>query len=333
MNSDLIFENEDELVTHVIKFFFASILEKEHFERVVGNCLTNPEAKARREHLITQGKFSLKDFVHFWSKEISPGGGLFKSMIVEELLRRFCVAHLLNRSELLNSYGLDCYQVNEPLAKFFLERDALENLAFGFSYIVRKYQNSILHLVVQDKSGDCWNGTGFLCISKVHVLTNKHVIDEDADAAPRIMTPAGVTLTAKAIYRSPDIDLALIELTEPLDARPLFPYAPALPLDEVLTMGYPRIPLAKSFPLVAHKGEINGHVDVPEGRRLLFSAKTSPGNSGGPLINRAGLVVGIVTEHLQSESALAKGLQPYFAAIPNDDIGPFILSVPKPLSH
>jgi S1-C subfamily serine protease len=58
-----------------------------------------------------------------------------------------------------------------------------------------------------------------------------------------------------------------------------------------------------------------------------FSAKTAPGNSGGPLINRAGLVVGVVTEELQSEYAAGKGVQPYFAAIPSAQIVAFVQEI------
>jgi S1-C subfamily serine protease len=92
-------------------------------------------------------------------------------------------------------------------------------------------------------------------------------------------------------------------------------------------MGYPRIPLAKASPMVAHKGEINGHASLAHGDRLLFSAKTAPGNSGGPLISRAGLVVGVVTEDLQSEQAKAKNIQPYFAAIPSIQLVTFAQEV------
>jgi S1-C subfamily serine protease len=225
------------------------------------------------------------------------------------------------------SFGIDYYAVNEPLAKFLLERDALENLAFDFSFLVEKYSKSILHFVVTDNKGDIWNGTGFLFGFKNWALTNKHVIDEDASRTPRVLTSAGQELSVMGIYRCDSDDLALVQLADPMDARPLFPFPNVEPLDEIVTMGYPRIPLSTSSPMVAHKGEINGKVSLAHGDRLLFSAKTGPGNSGGPLLNRAGLVVGVVTEDLQSETIRAKNIQPYFAAIPSSQLAAFTKEV------
>jgi S1-C subfamily serine protease len=317
VNRDFLFEDERELVTHVVEFFFASVLSKEHFDKVVAICLANPEPTSTNRHIfIRKGQFSLKDFLHYWMT-LNPKGGLLKNIVIEELLRRFSRCHLLNRSDLLASYGLDYYQVNEGLARFFLERDALENLAFDFSYLVAKYSGSILRLVVTDKHGDIWNGTGFLFVSNQTVVTNRHVVDGDANQKPRVLTAAGRELPVKTIYSDSEDDLALVLLEGPFDARPLFPVAKADPLDEIVTLGYPRIPLAKTSPLVAHKGEINGSITLPHGERLLFSAKTAPGNSGGPLLNRAGLVVGIVAEDLQSDWARTNNVQPYFAAIPS----------------
>lgn len=324
MNRDFLFKNEEALITQVIEFFFASILQKDRFDKVVEICLKNPQIhRPNGGVLIQQGKFSLKDFLYYWSV-LNPKGGLLKNIVIEELLRRFCNNQLLNRSDLFLSLGIDFYQVNEPLAKFFLERDALENLAFDFSHLVEKYSRSIMHFVVTDKTGDIWNGTGFLTAFKSWVITNKHVIEEDAKQLPRVLAITGQELSVKKIHCSKASDLALVELVEPFDGRPFFPMLQVELLDEIVTMGYPRIPLAKASPMVAHKGEINGHASLVHGDRLLFSAKTAPGNSGGPLINRAGLVVGVVTEDLQTEQAKAKDIQPYFAAIPSVQLIAFV---------
>jgi S1-C subfamily serine protease len=327
MNRDFLFKDEEALITQVIEFFFASILQKDRFDKVVEICRKNPQMhKPNGDILIQQGKFSLKDFLYYWSV-LNPKGGLLKNIIIEELLRRFCNNQLLNRSDLFLSLGVDFYQVNEPLAKFFLERDALENLVFDFSHLVEKYSKSIMHFVFTDKTGDIWNGTGFLAGSKSWVITNKHVIEGDVKQMPRVLALTEQELPVKRIVCSATNDLALVDLTEPFDGRPLFPIPQVELLDEIVTMGYPRIPFAKSSLLVAHKGEINGRTTLFHGDRLLFSARTAPGNSGGPLLNRAGLIVGVVTEDLQSEDAKEKNIQPYFAAIPSIQLVEFIREI------
>src|SRR5207247_648621 len=109
MNWDFLFKDEEEIVTQVIKLFFAIILAKENFEKVVTVCLNNPEiARTNRHAFIRKGQFTLKDFLFYWSN-LHPKGGLLKDIVIEELLRRFCSCHLLNRSDLLLSFGLDHY--------------------------------------------------------------------------------------------------------------------------------------------------------------------------------------------------------------------------------
>lgn len=77
---------------------------------------------------------------------------------------------------------------------------------------------------------------------------------------------------------------------------------------------------------VYHKGEINSHIEDYFGNKLfLFSAKTSPGNSGGPIIERSGMVIGIVTEMLfEQEEFFQKGILPYSAGIPATKIIDFL---------
>jgi hypothetical protein len=58
---------------------------------------------------------------------------------------------------------------------------------------------------------------------------------------------------------------------------------------------------------------------------MIFSAKTAPGNSGGPVLNDLGLVIGMVTEDLFYKDALVeKGQLPYHAATPASAIEQFL---------
>jgi S1-C subfamily serine protease len=325
VNPDFLFKGEDELVGRVIDFFLARVLDKEHFSKVVEICLQDPDMRGGLHPIfIRKGQFTLKNFIYYWITT-HPSGGVMKDIIIQEVVNRLCSARILAKSEFLKTVGLDYYEVNDRLAKFFLERDALDNLVFGFPYLVEKYAPSVLHLVVTDRFGDVWNGTGFLLLSKNWVFTNKHIVEEDANNTPKVITVAGQEIAVNRIHCCDSNDLALIELNEPVEnARVLFPYGQIDALDDIITIGYPRIPLATTAPVVAHKGEINGTVALAHGTRILFSAKTAPGNSGGPLINRAGLVVGIVTEELRSRAAELHQIQPYFAAISTNDIVSFL---------
>ena len=93
-----------------------------------------------------------------------------------------------------------------------------------------------------------------------------------------------------------------------------FPY-----LDKVFTLGFPNIPLAEAG-VVGHLGEVNGFVKVIEETTelILISNLVSPGSSGGPVINRYGLCVGMSTNWLEGEWQGQKAR--FSRAIPAGDI-------------
>ena len=135
-------------------------------------------------------------------------------------------------------------------------------------------------------------GTGFLIDASGHILTNYHVI---ADAS-RIMVRLtdGRTLRAKRIGSDPDTDIALIKIESP---RPL-PHA-VLGDSETLRVG--EWVLAIGNPL-AYEHTVTVGVVSYIGRQLFdgaldryiqTDAAINFGNSGGPLINARGEVIGI----------------------------------------
>lgn len=326
VNSDFLFKDEGPLIWEVIRFFCGRVMDPAHFDAVVQALNKGRQLNPMQQTFIQQGKFTLDDFAHYWCTVLQPGGGLFKNVIVEELLRRMRDCHLLSRSEFLISRGIYHYELNTSLAEFLIKRDALENGVFEAGYLVEKYSKAVLNLSVTDAEGDLWGGTGFLLGKRDLVITNKHVVEEDAHHRPRVFA-SGREIDVHSVKLDESEDLAALLLSEKVDARPLFPFQDWHVLEEVLTMGYPRIPLAREAAMVAHRGEINGHVSTSHGERLIFSAKTAPGNSGGPLVNRSGLVVGIVAEDLQSKGAEENRVQPYFAAIPCTRIAGFLQKI------
>jgi len=97
-------------------------------------------------------------------------------------------------------------------------------------------------------------------------------------------------------------------------------------LDNIITMGYPIVPMTRDGYLLCHGGEINSVVHNYSGQEyFLFSAKTSSGNSGSPVIDKFGNVVGIVTEELfERDQFYKKGKLPYYGAIPSSYILDFL---------
>ena len=135
-------------------------------------------------------------------------------------------------------------------------------------------------------------GTGFIIDSSGLILTNHHVID-GADRITVRLTD-GRTLKATKIGSDPDTDIALIKVDSP---RPL-PFA-ALGDSDALRVG--EWVVAIGNPL-AYEHTVTVGVVSYIGRKLFDSsldryiqtdAAINFGNSGGPLINARGEVIGI----------------------------------------
>ena len=135
-------------------------------------------------------------------------------------------------------------------------------------------------------------GTGFIIDPSGYILTNHHVIADSSRISVRLTD--GRTLRAQRIGSDPDTDIALIKVESP---RPL-PHA-ALGDSDDLRVG--EWVLAIGNPL-AYEHTVTVGVVSYIGRKLFDSAldryiqtdaAINFGNSGGPLINSRGEVIGI----------------------------------------
>ena len=159
------------------------------------------------------------------------------------------------------------------------------------------------------RGGEEWLGSGFAVGDGRTVITNFHVIEGIAEA---VVTRADRrTLPVEGFLAiAPERDLAVLRIisAEPLPALPLCAGTPA-PGQEVATFGSPL-----GFANTITNGIVSGLRTAEEMRDLFetprayppemewvqTSAPISKGNSGGPLLNLRGEVVGINTLSLSS---------------------------------
>jgi S1-C subfamily serine protease len=142
-------------------------------------------------------------------------------------------------------------------------------------------------------------GTGVVILDKGVILTNIHVIS----GAKRIsLTFAeGMEADAAVIGTRPEDDLAVLQasaIPDDLQAATLQSASGLAPGDFVTAVGFP-FGVGPSVSTGVVSG-LHREYRSPEGKRLLtdliqFDAAVNPGNSGGPLLNASGEVVGIVT--------------------------------------
>lgn len=153
-----------------------------------------------------------------------------------------------------------------------------------------------VRVIEPDKPIEGAQGTGFLISTEDHILTAAHVIGEEQTATVWI---GSTRYEADVLNKDKDLDMAILKTRKkivsnyiPLSLRINKAYKLG---EDVLTIGFPMSKLLGNSARLS-KGLISstvGQKDDPN--QIQFSAEVQPGNSGGPLFDSDGVVVGVVT--------------------------------------
>lgn len=152
--------------------------------------------------------------------------------------------------------------------------------------IIKQLEPAVVYIETDNGSG-----SGFIIESTGYVLTNAHVVEGVASAT--ILLSDGTSLNATVVGRDENLDLALLKASKTgLKSASLGDSDTAKQGDEVFTLGFPfGIKGEVSF----KEGTISRRLETPTISYFETSAEIHPGNSGGPLVNKYGQVVGINT--------------------------------------
>jgi S1-C subfamily serine protease len=166
------------------------------------------------------------------------------------------------------------------------------------------------------------SGTGFVVSQGGYLLTNHHVIRGPGRIVVRVH-PAKEPIEATVIAQDEQRDMALIRLKTSAEPplRPLH-LREANPLhrgDAVAALGYPLGDFMGSS-LKITTGVISATEDTGTDGLLMLDAKVNPGNSGGPLCDQAGNVVGMIS----AKSFAVGAIESYGMAIPAQDLDAFL---------
>ena len=145
-------------------------------------------------------------------------------------------------------------------------------------------------------------GSGVIINAKGEILTNAHVVE--ACRTITVKLASGNSETSAVFARDERNDLAVVRLTgtnNPPTSIAMF--REGLPVragDAIVALGYPLSGVLATEANIS-VGNVSALAGVADDSRYLqISAPVQPGNSGGPLLDASGRLVGIVTAKLNA---------------------------------
>lgn len=184
-----------------------------------------------------------------------------------------------------------------------LSDNVLTGQALRVPEVVRQVKSGVVEIIAQQGQSGTATGSGFVYDNDSHILTNNHVI---ADASKiTVVTSNNSILRAKLVGADPETDLAVLKVDKKLTplklgnssllkvGQPVVAIGSALALDggPTVTTG-----VVSALNRVQSEPSSNPYQAGAELSGLIQTdAAVNPGNSGGPLLDLQGKVIGINT--------------------------------------
>lgn len=147
-----------------------------------------------------------------------------------------------------------------------------------------------------------YGGTGFAVSGNGYIVTNYHVV-AGADSV-YVQNNKGEAFKAVSVFEDISSDLAVLKIADSTFKSQPLPYAlkpqNAKLGEEVFTMGFPRDEIVYGKGYISAKTGFNGDTTAYQ-----VSIPVNPGNSGAPLLDNQGDVVGIVTGKQTTSDGIA----------------------------
>ncbi|HTL34980.1 MAG TPA: trypsin-like peptidase domain-containing protein [Kofleriaceae bacterium] len=163
--------------------------------------------------------------------------------------------------------------------------------------MVEKAGSAVVSLEIAGARGPAGAGSGFVVTPDGYVMTNSHVESHERARTIKVRTSTGEEIEGRKVGEDPATDLALVRIDASL---------PYLAVDGSLTARVGQLAVAIGNPLGFESTVSTGVVSAlgrslrGRGNRLIdgviqHTAPLNPGNSGGPLLDTSGRVIGVNT--------------------------------------
>jgi S1-C subfamily serine protease len=207
---------------------------------------------------------------------------------------------------------------------------------------IKNTQKSMANAAAADNSGlkpVTYSATGFLVSSNGYVVTNRHVIAGADSVYVESKVNELCRYKAKEVYIDKFSDLAVLKITDPD-----FPTSMKIPYgfktresdlgEPVYTLAFPREDMVYGDGTISSRTGFEGDTAAYQ-----ISIPVNPGNSGAPLLDDRGNLIGIISgKHTNAESAAfaikSKYLLNLIYSIPADSLPePILLPVKNSLKE
>ena len=175
--------------------------------------------------------------------------------------------------------------------------------------------------VAAPSAGTTYSATGFFISPQGYLVTARHVTRDARNI--RVITESG-PLPARLVREDDANDLALLKVEGSFKALPIRPSGTVKRLDKVATYGFPQINI-QGRDLKATDGTISGLKGQEDNASVFqISVPLQHGNSGGPLLDDRGNVIGVVVSGLNPSRA-----QNVNYAVKSDELLKFLATFPE----
>jgi S1-C subfamily serine protease len=194
----------------------------------------------------------------------------------------------------------------------------------------QKELNTIKTVPSKPSSPGKFGGTGFLIDGKGYLVTSAHVVSK-ADSV-YIINNKGEYFKVKTIHVNDQTDIAILKIVDnrftPLDRLPYGIRQGKADLGEqIFTLGFPRTEIVYNEGYLSAKTGFDGDTVAYQ---IAISA--NPGNSGGPIFNHYGEIIGVLSGKQVSAEGVVFSSQSknIFSALDSlrEDSTPIILKIP-----
>lgn len=166
-----------------------------------------------------------------------------------------------------------------------------------YSKLYKSVSSSVVNVVQLDANNTfCSTASGVLIADGSKVLTCAHCVDSSLKNGILVDKSSGLVQLASIAFSDYANDIAILDFWKPMGSPATLVSSSALEIgNEIFTIGFP-------YSINSEKTLTTGNIAAFENGGIKIDTSVNNGNSGGPLFNVNGEVVGIVNAKLGSLS-------------------------------